>query len=495
MSLGNPLAPHPEGEELKALVDGELDLAAAGPLRRHVASCAQCAEEVRIMRLIGEELSALGGAEAPAGLRGRVLASIPFASPRARFSLTGVWWADLVRVGALVGTATVVLFVVASVTLPGLEGFPWGIDGPPRMAKKEALPMAGSAAPESAAMERMKQRSETPGGAPISVTETRQAGGAAAGGTSAAVPRRSNPDDPLFDLMAPTPGSEAESARRAFADGDVKPASPLSRASGHRSEGSAKAPASVAVDDLNRYVRGKEGEEFRRKVVKTGELSVRVNRRAEEVQDQVATRVKKEGGYVEGANLTAPDAGERTVTMTVRVPEDRLEETVAWLSGLGEVKAKNLHSDDVSGQWIDRRSDLRTMRHEEQVLLKKIETAKKAWEREQAQWQLRALRPRIAAAEERFGLLSKLAALSTLHLTLIEEPQARVRGNLMHDMDNTVKSAVAAFMVALRVPATLLIWLAIFTPLWLPCVLVYRWATRAGRAASARRAVATTGAE
>jgi hypothetical protein len=42
--------------------------------------------------------------------------------------------------------------------------------------------------------------------------------------------------------------------------------------------------------------------------------------------------------------------------------------------------------------------------------------------------------------------------------------------------------------VAVRIPAAVLIWLAVFAPLWLPCLLIYRWAGRMARAQQARLA-------
>jgi hypothetical protein len=137
---------------------------------------------------------------------------------------------------------------------------------------------------------------------------------------------------------------------------------------------------------------------------------------------------------------------------------------------------------------------VRELRNEEERLSKELRQARTEAARQQVRWRLLELRPRIASSEERFALTAKLAALSTVRLKLSEKEEARVSGSLLPDMEDQFRSAVAAFLVALRVPATILIWLAVFSPLWLPCMLVYRWAGRAAREARARDGESFAGA-
>jgi hypothetical protein len=239
------------------------------------------------------------------------------------------------------------------------------------------------------------------------------------------------------------------------------------------------------TEDVNRYARGAALEDFKRKVVHTAELSVHVRQRLEALQDEISARVRKDGGYVENATLTAPEKGDRTAEMALRVPVDRFDGTVSWLASLGEVKAKNVRGEDVTGTWVDQRAEIRALRREEERLSKQLSRTRNEAERAGIRSALIQVRPRIAAAEERFAATGKLAALSSIQLTLSESQQARAGGMLIPEMQDTFRSAVAAFLVALRIPATLLIWLAVFSPLWLPCVLVYRWAGRAARQARA----------
>ena len=441
----------PEFDQLKAFVDGEAAEADAHHVALHLNGCAQCAREVRIMKQIGSELEGMESAvEPPPGLRAATLARLRFRPEAGRMPSPFF----LLRWAAAMVTAVVAVFIALNLA-PPITKSRGGDDSRtarPRMlaqqmkmhtqdydetARTAPAPPAGAAAP----------------GGPMAGGTGGMAGGMAApGGGYPEVRYSRNPFRSNSEMREVMPG-----ATSAYSDGSVK---------------------SVTPDDVRRYTHGKALDEVKRKVVQNASLSVQVNRGLESVQAEISKRLVKEGGYVEDASLAAPEKGDRTLSMTLRVPVEQFEDTVSYLSALGEVKAKSSAGQDVTGTWIDERAEVRELRKEEQRLVNVYEKAKKAWQREEARQQLLGLRPRIAAAEERFALTGKLAALATIRLTLIEEPQARIRGSLLHDLDNTTRAALAAFMVALRVPAAVLIWVIVFSPLWLPCVLVYRWATR-----------------
>jgi hypothetical protein len=240
----------------------------------------------------------------------------------------------------------------------------------------------------------------------------------------------------------------------------------------------------LSPDEIRRYARGEQGDEVRRKVVQSAELSVRARERLEGLQDKIAARVKQDGGYVENTSLNAPQGAdaERISTMSLRVPEAKFEPTIAWLSSLGEVASKNMGGTDVTATWVEQRDRLRRLRAEEERLLKAYDRAEKKAEKERLRWELLGLKPQIGEQEQAFAKTTKLAALAAIRLTLIESPQARVRGNRMGDQENTTRAAVASFLLAVRVPLSILIWTVIYAPLWVPAALLYRWATRRARA-------------
>lgn len=429
--------PCPPAEDLKACVDGELGMLEGSRLRAHVQSCARCAEEIEAMKLLGREIRGLeAAAEAPAGLRHRVLSRLEFQpeGPRRLNRYRVLQWAT----GALLAA----MFAAAAL--------------PPLLTPAKETARIPSMSPMKGAARAAGQRQPQ---AAAGMSDAAPAGGAAGKPFATDLAR-----EPRFS----TPGQDYDEISR-------NQAAPIA---------GMPVPASVPTvtpDDVEKWTRGKAIEDVRRKVVKTADIGVRVNRALESAQDDVALRVRDYGGYVENSNLASPEGGPRAGHMVLRVPVEKFDAALAYFATLGEITAKNIRGEDVTGAWIDQRAEVREMRETERRLIKAYENAKTKEERWEAQWQLLQLRPRMKAAEERFALTSKLAALSTVNLTLTEEPQARVRGNLMHDLDNTVRGAVAAFMLAIRVPAALVIWLVVFLPLWLPSVFLYRWAGRMAR--------------
>jgi len=431
----------PADEQLKAYVDGELGLVETTAVRAHVHACARCGEEIRIMRAIGEQVRSLEGAvEPPAGLRQRVFSRIEFRPEGARrinrFNL--VEWA----------TAGVIAAVIAAVLFPMFSQA--------RQKARLSSSLQSEGAP-SAAMARARE-----------------------------VPSRPNPFQPNRDLVNPPnrvvieePGVEEE---RSGLAGQANLRQYAQRSRDYDEVYRSAQPAGgMTSDDVRKYSQGIDGRDFKRKVVQTATLGVRVNRGLEELQDLIAAKVGGWGGYVENSDLSSPGNGDRVSSMVLRVPVDRFDAAMTYLSGLGEVTAKNVQGEDVTGTWIDQRSEVREMRSQEAQLLREYEKAKSNQARWNARWQLLQLRQQMKAAEERFALTTKLAALSTFNLTLTEQPQARIRGNLLNDLENVARGAVAAFFVAVRVPAAIVIWMVVFAPLWIPLALILRWASRNAR--------------
>ena len=470
MTETTPAAPCPNTETLLALAHGELPLPEVPTVRAHVRQCSRCTEEMSIMKRISTEIGGLAEAvEAPVGLRSRVLSSLRFRERRTRWNIF-----DVVRICAAVAAGVIALTVIAAQiphsammgasrsgvaspsatsTVPVATGsFNVAQRGnPDAVARPESPQGSAAAVPSAPALARRQSQAGFPGGE-----------GRGAPLTARHVPMVTTSQD-YDDAFAP--------GRR---NGDLY-------SQPYRPRVGIQVPTSgpdVTPDDIRRYTHGEAIEDPKRKVVHDLTLGVRVNRSLETIQDEITARVRKDGGYVENANLNSAANSERTAEMTLRVPVERFDAMTQWLSGLGEVKAKSATGEDVTGTWVDQRAELREFRAEEERLQKEYDKAKTAAAREMVHYQLLRLRTRIRASEERFALTTKLAALATIRLSLTEEPQARVRGSLLPDLDNTFRSALSAFMIAIRIPLGALIWLAVFSPLWVPCVLVYRWATR-----------------
>lgn len=474
----------PAWDDLKAWVDRELEATRQTTLGTHVETCAACQEEARLMRQIGTALRELEHSVEPsAELRGRILNRITEPSRRAWWSLPGNPFAMLRWV--TVATAILVVGVVgrqAVVTQPTPQvTYGPAASAPPTAASPASPRESAKQEQRSAKMAAGAEKGTAPAGAPAMDAASNTVQLAPEASAQRAMPSKAAPGEaPAGGAAAmggPSPIPAAPSTSVA-AEPEWASQPRARRTYGGPQVADRLTPGRVSPDDVNRYTRGKALEEVKRKVVRRADLAVRTRSPLESVQKEIQTRLEKDDGFVESSHLTVPAGTERTARMLLRVPVGKLDEYLAWLGGLGEVQAKSVRGEDVTGTWVDQRAEVRELRKEEERLLETYRTHRGRERREEARRLLLHLRPRIAVAEERFALTGKLAALSTLTLTLIEPEQVRVQGSLWQDLDRTTRSAVASFMVALRVPAAILIWLVVFSPLWVPCVFLYRWATR-----------------
>ncbi len=446
----NPPTACPHEADVKALVDGELLDIQRHKIERHLSECADCAALSRDLRQLTLEVRAMSEpVSCPDSVSDRVLSALPELGPH-RQPFSGY---SLLRWLAAGGLAAVMVAILIPAFTPARESS--------RFATNPASPIPAS---DATARPNYEWEGTKMGGGKAAAPPGGMSGGAGLGGPPASAPAAQRPTE----LPQVADNDEFATGRR---NGDV-----------YAEEGRPIVPAvRAATDDVNTYARGNAIEKVLRKVAKTAQLSVEVNERLETLQDRISKTVTADEGYVESLDLSSPPSGKRMSRMALRVPVAKFESTIEALSKLGEVTGKSLGGKDITGTWLEQRKDVRDLRKKEERYAAAYRNARNRTERERAQRQLLNLRPILQSSEEQFAATAKLAALAKIDLTLIEEPQAKIRGDLGRDLQNTTKEASAAFMTALRIPATLLIWLAIFTPLWLPCLIAYRWATRMAR--------------
>lgn len=412
----------PEFEELLGYAHQELAAGRAEAVAAHVQTCAACAEEVRIMEQIGNGLGQMATAEAPpAGLREKILDRVKDAPARPRKNPLG--WVQWALAACGVAIVAAIIFPIFSQAREQS-----------RLAFKS--PQGAAGAPPASAVPELSQQAEAP--AP--------------------------------SAMGGAPAAPALQPQRYAAD---------LRRRQNRDAASSYGGGVISPEDVQHYVRGGDSDLARRRVVQTADFALVVRRQLEDAEKELTTHIQQAGGYVEQSNLVSAENGDRTSSLTVRVPVEKFEETVGWLPALGEVKSKNVRGEDVTGRWIDERAEVRELREEEGRLLKQFTAARTPADRESARWALVQLRARIRASEERFAATAKMAALATLNISLTQTRRGAAGAGLLGDMTDTFGAAVGGFMLAVRVPLALLVWVLVFAPLWLPAVLIWRWISRA----------------
>jgi len=433
-------------DDLKAYADSELAWPRRLAVRRHLTRCASCREELIQMTHIAEDLRVSDPADAldPA-LRAKILGAVAEApgtgsagllvSESASDTEEGSHAPVLSRGATSTGSSP-------ALEVPGARKRPalaWALAGAALAAWVLCFPMfqhvRENARNITFSGEAFKpQASETPPPAAYLRNTAPLSAGASA-------PSRRLGGGGGYPIGANGPSV------------DAAPAAP-------------QAPASANPDLLQRQVH------------KEASIGVQVAN-PEAASDRVETMVKEAGGFVAGNTLNTVGDGLKTADMTVKVPVAQFETVLAQVARLGNVQSKNITGEDITEKASDADQTENVLEGDVQTSEARLKAlgAKAKWSDQQA---TRDLRTQLAESRARLVLLKRMAALSTITIDLSQTPKppAPVPGGFLHGLKDSTHDALQSLVSSASALIALVIWLLAYAPLWLPALLVGRYALR-----------------
>ena len=434
----------PFQENLKAYADRELSLFARLKVRRHVESCPACQKEIQEMELIRKHLRPSKSDALTPELKARLLSSLPDGVPPGKIL-------PLRRLSkpALVFGGLATLLIVSTM-----------------------YPFLKTATEEGAAQEMAK--SQVAQANPESFSNLKQIG------------KGTMMYSQDYDAVATS--SESKSAakspayeNRFYTKGTTYP-DVESKLEGIPAKGALLRRSRGARDTnsepmMTEHLLAHSYESTDRDVHREATLNVQVDN-AETRSDAVETLTKETGGYVAETNLNTENDGTKTAQLTLKVPVDKFETFLASVGKFGEVKFKNITGEDLTEQIGDEKAGKRVLADEVEELKTQLQKRNTSRSQErQAREDLRDLKTRIAIKQARLETYRKMASLSTVTLTLSEKPKkaAVVTPGTRSEFGGMTAIAGAAFLQAMKLPLFLLIWIAAYSPLWIPLLLGYRY--------------------
>ncbi len=197
--------------------------------------------------------------------------------------------------------------------------------------------------------------------------------------------------------------------------------------------------------------------------------------------DKINDMVKETGGYVAANNLTTDTEGLKSGELIVKVPEAQFETFLAAVAKLGMVVSKNITGQDITEQTSDaheaqgvEESDL----EQAEARLKALGSHAKWEDKEDTQDQ----RVKLAETRARLKLLKRMAALGTITIDLSETPKAAAAvpattgfTGVLHSTTHDALQSLAGSAAALL---ALVIWLLAYSPIWVPLLLLGRYALK-----------------
>ncbi len=205
-----------------------------------------------------------------------------------------------------------------------------------------------------------------------------------------------------------------------------------------------------------------------RMVIRTAQISIVV----EDVEVALPTvegMAKSMGGYIVSSSSYRTASDRLAATVTLRVPAERFDEAMAQLRGLaGKVSAESISGQDVTDEYVDLESRLRTLQATEtelRALLAEVrQSSGNAQEKAQAILdiynRLTEVRGEIERIQGRQNYLQQMTALATITVELlprepeIEQPVVEEG----YDPSRTVNGAARALVQILQGLLSLLIW-------------------------------------
>ncbi|NCC37597.1 MAG: DUF4349 domain-containing protein, partial [Chloroflexia bacterium] len=97
-----------------------------------------------------------------------------------------------------------------------------------------------------------------------------------------------------------------------------------------------------------------------RLVIKNGSLALQVEQ-VSETEAQIRALAERQGGYIVSISTSGSDAN-LSSSITLRVPENRFDETLTAIEGLAlKIFSRSVSGDDVTEEFVDLESRLRTL--------------------------------------------------------------------------------------------------------------------------------------
>ncbi len=496
--------------DLKAFLDGQLSPAARIAMRLHLNRCASCRKEIEEMRLLGTSMRASDNLEMSEALRARILASVPTAAPDAKVPMIPKWREKPVLIWGASASALMAWFVL----------YP-AIDNYQRHASRSATIVSNTKQIDNAGMMYTQDYDQPNDGEIVRANDGEIVRGAKeivrngivssydhlsaangyqltqgrtmiGAGETVHVARESTDHrsdrqyiPPSKNLLAE--GTRATNGRIEAHDGRLKTmlAQRFTSVNGKtemfetalakpgQKHWRGYAPASSFLDDLP----------TERQVHKEANLTVEVAN-AEQESESVERLVKEAKGYVAQNQLSTVEDNTRQATLTCKVPVDQFDTVMGQLARLGLLKGKTLSGEDITEKVSDEQETGHVLRADIATTEEKLKVRKRHSETVRDEETLRQLRIRVAQSQARLKMLTRLGALSQITVELDEKPKNAVPQTVkpvspfMEEMGSTGQAAAHSFLMALRLPVQLLVWMVVYSPLWALLIFGYRRMTR-----------------
>ncbi|MBE9138943.1 DUF4349 domain-containing protein [Nodosilinea sp. LEGE 07088] len=184
--------------------------------------------------------------------------------------------------------------------------------------------------------------------------------------------------------------------------------------------------------------------------------------------DQVQSILQQaQGDMLSLQDYRSPQGAAQQVSLTLRVPQAKLDSVVASLRGLGTVQQQSLAAEDVSSQLVDLDARLKNLRQSETALQKIMERSGEISHVLEVARELSTVRESIERMTAQQQNLKRQVAYSQINLTL-QSPVTQVAPlrPVGETLGNTWEAATQSMKAVTVSGLKLALWLLAFSPYW-----------------------------
>jgi hypothetical protein len=159
-------------------------------------------------------------------------------------------------------------------------------------------------------------------------------------------------------------------------------------------------------------------------IIRNGQMSVLVPD-VEQALTKAREIARANGGFISASNTKVEKIGDRDRSvgnLTVQVRSEQFDPAVTALRSLGKVESEVGTSQDVTEEYVDSESTLRSLRATETALLKMLEKAQTLSDTLTLQRELNGVRTQIEKLEGRRRFLSNRSEWSSIQLSIAPLP-------------------------------------------------------------------------
>ena len=213
---------------------------------------------------------------------------------------------------------------------------------------------------------------------------------------------------------------------------------------------------------------GADNSAIDRKIVRTGSITMEVDD-ISKAQADIAEMAAQYQGYVVSSSLNA-NKEQPSGFISFRVPADKFNDALVKLRALAiKVTYENTNSQDVTEQYTDLKAQLSNYEATEAQYLELLRKADNVKDMLEVQRELSNVRGNIERVKGRIQYLDRTSDTSLIEVTL---NKSRPIGESSWDISGVFKGAVDGLIAFGKVLLSLLIWLLVFSPVWIIALVI-----------------------